>query len=323
MNAPRTSTGTVWPLVVGFLITLLVVAIGAYLLVVRGDWVVLSLGLISVAITLASAAIVGTMTRLDEQADARHQSVRTLIDQSNAMLTLIGEQQLISDRAKAVAFRDKDRDAFRRAITEDLEKSDYEAALALADRMEELFGTKAEADRLRAEIIEQRDAAVRLQVDGAMTLVERHIEAEQWQAAAKEAERLRVIFPAQPRIQSLLSDIESRRNGVKRHLLEQWHSCVRSRQTDQAIVVLRKLDAYLTPVEASSIEEDARLIFKEKLNALRDTFAAAVQQHRWTEAIRVGESIIRDFPNTQMAREVRERMDDLRKRELDGVAVAG
>ena len=238
-------------------------------------------------------------------------------------LALIGEQQLISDRAKAVAFRDKDRDAFRRAITEDLLKSDYEAALALADRMEELFGTRAEAERLRAEIIEQRDAKVRLQVDGALAVVERHVEAEQWQAAVKQAERLRAMFPTQPRVQSLLADIEARRNGVKRHLLEQWHACVRAKQTDEAIVVLRKLDAYLTPVEASSIEGDARLIFKEKLNTLRDAFAASVQQHRWSDAIRVGESIIRDFPNTQMAREVRERMDDLRQRELDGVAVAG
>jgi hypothetical protein len=323
MNAPRTSTGTVWPLIVGFLIALLVVAIGAYLLVARSEWVVLAIGLLSVAVTLAAAAVVGTVTRVDEQADARHQSVKTLLDQSNAMLTLVSEQQLISDRAKAVAFREKDRDAFRRAITEDLQKSDYEGALLLADRMEELFGSKAEADRLRAEIIEQRDATVRLQVDAALGVVERHIEAEQWQAAAKEAERLRAVFPTQPRVESLLSDIEARRNGVKRHLLEQWHSCVRSKHIDHAIVVLRKLDSYLTPVEASSIEEDARLIFKEKLNTLRDAFASSVQQHRWSEAIRVGESIIRDFPNTQMAREVRERMDDLRKRELDGVAVAG
>lgn len=323
MNAPRTSSGTVWPLVIGFLIALMVVAMGAYLLVARGDWLVLALGLLSVAVTLAAAAVVSTVTRVDEQADARHQSVRTLLDQSNAMLTLIGEQQLISDRAKAVAFREKDRDAFRRAIAEDLQKNDYEGALVLADRMEELFGSKAEADRLRGEIIAQRDAAVRLQVDAALTVVDRHVEAEQWQAAVKEAERLRAVFPDQPRVQSLLSDIEARRNGVKRHLLEQWHSCVRSKHIDHAIVVLRKLDSYLTPVEASSIEEDARQIFKEKLNTLRDAFAASVQQHRWSEAIRVGESIIRDFPNTQMAREVRERMDDLRKRELDGVAVAG
>jgi outer membrane protein assembly factor BamD (BamD/ComL family) len=47
---------------------------------------------------------------------------------------------------------------------------------------------------------------------------------------------------------------------------------------------------------------------------LRTQFSIAVQDHNWQEAIRVGETIMIDFPNTQMAKEVREKMDALRQR---------
>jgi outer membrane protein assembly factor BamD (BamD/ComL family) len=43
-------------------------------------------------------------------------------------------------------------------------------------------------------------------------------------------------------------------------------------------------------------------------------FSLAVQDHKWAEAVRLGESIIAEFPNSRMAQEVTEKMDALRKR---------
>jgi outer membrane protein assembly factor BamD (BamD/ComL family) len=57
-----------------------------------------------------------------------------------------------------------------------------------------------------------------------------------------------------------------------------------------------------------------RLVFKEKLNNLGKQFSNAVQDHKWREAIDVGDTIVRDFPNTRIAQEVREKMDLLRQR---------
>jgi outer membrane protein assembly factor BamD (BamD/ComL family) len=62
------------------------------------------------------------------------------------------------------------------------------------------------------------------------------------------------------------------------------------------------------------MQETARGVFKEKMNILREQFAHAVQEQRWREAIRIGDAIIADFPNTKMAQEVREKMDVLRQR---------
>ena len=62
------------------------------------------------------------------------------------------------------------------------------------------------------------------------------------------------------------------------------------------------------------MQEPARNLFKEKLNALRTQFTLAVQDHRWNEAIALGDQIMRDFPNTRAAVEVREMMPALRQR---------
>src|SRR5579884_3812605 len=61
------------------------------------------------------------------------------LDQMAILLNLMSEQQLLSDRAKAVAFREKDREALRRAVQEEMGRQDWEAAEALADDMERLF----------------------------------------------------------------------------------------------------------------------------------------------------------------------------------------
>jgi hypothetical protein len=230
---------------------------------------------------------------------------------TSSTLQVISEQQLISDRAKQVAFREKDRDAFRRAIQEDIAKGDYEAAFALVDDMDAEFGYKAEAVRIRAELTARRDELFGRQLDDSLKLIDRFAEMEQWPAAFKEVERLKSLFPDQTRVHTLLADVEEKRQAVKRQLLGRWHEQVRARNVDEAIGILRKLDLYLTPVEAAGLEEDARMIFKEKLARLRESFKDAVQKSEWVEAKRIGEMIMADYPNTQMAREVKEILPSL------------
>ena len=62
------------------------------------------------------------------------------------------------------------------------------------------------------------------------------------------------------------------------------------------------------------MQEPARNLFKEKLNSLRTQLSLAIQDHKWREAYRLSEVIIRDFPNTRIAHEVSDRMEELRQR---------
>lgn len=305
-----------WMFAAVLVLALVIFGVGVYLAAKQQQWTMLAAGSLAVVGALLAwplAAACGASS-IDRHLEER---IKPLTDKFDVVLThlqLIGEQQLISDRAKQIAFREKDRDAFRRAVQEDLTKQDYDAALSLVEAMEGEFGTRGEVERIRREVTTRRDDSVRRQLDGALAVVDRHIEAEQWQAAFKEGERLKTIFPDQVRVQMLAGEIEHRRQAVKRQLLGRWQETVRAKQIDEAITVLRKLDNYLTPVEASGLEEDARMIFKEKLAKLRVDFTNSVQSHSWREAKRIAEIVISDFPNTQMAREVRDMMPTLDER---------
>jgi hypothetical protein len=230
------------------------------------------------------------------------------------MLNLISEQQLLSDRAKAVAFREKDSDALRRAIQDEIHKQNWEGAMSLANEMETAFGYKQEADRLRAQIEERRQEVIRRQINDAIAVIDRHARAEMWAEAYKEAQRIAAQFAGHPLADSLPAEVEKRREAHKKQLIDSWNDAVARHDIDGAIEILKRLDLYLTPAEAEGFQETARGIFKEKLNILRTQFSVAVQDHNWNEALRLAEVIQRDFPNTQMAREVREMMDLLRAR---------
>lgn len=297
-------------------LALILFGLGVYLVAQQKGWTVLAAGSLAVIGTLLGWAIAAaSSTRsVDRSLEVRLAPVLDRFDRITAQLKVMTEQQLISDRAKQIAFRQKDRDAFRRAIEEDLAQQEYDAAVALVGEMEREFGRRGEIERLKADVIGRRDEAVRRQLDGALAVVERHVEAEQWHAAFKEAERLKGVFPDQVRIETLASDIEARRQNVKQTLLARWAEHVKAHEIDQAIVVLRKLDNYLTPVEAGALEEDARMIFREKLARLRTEFTAAVQAHNWREAKRLADVVINEYPNTQMAREVRDMMPTLEER---------
>jgi len=86
------------------------------------------------------------------------------LDQLAILLNLMSEQQLLSDRAISIAYREKDRDALRRAVHEGKWAATIGTpALSLVDEMERAFGNKAESTRLRKEINDHRQDLVRKQ----------------------------------------------------------------------------------------------------------------------------------------------------------------
>ena len=268
-------------------------------------------GLVLLPITVAVVS--------SRQRDQRHQDelLTTLTDrlqQLSIMLNEMSEQLMLSDRAKAIAFRGKDREALRRAIRDEIGNGDYEAALALVNDMEASFGYRQEAETLRQDISSKRSEVIRKQITDQTHLIDQHVKAERWRDAVTVADRLMRLFPEDETVKRLPADIEARRNAMKKQLLESWNDAVARHDVDGSIEILKKLDTYLTPAEAVGLQETARSIFKEKLNGLRTQFALAVQEHQWEQAVRHGETIVRDFPNSKMASEVGEKLSLLRQR---------
>lgn len=306
--------------------TLVLLAFGIKQAATGHGWMLFSAGCCTVALVLVTWPLAHALRRNQILAETNEAAVLTTVtdrlQQLAVLLELISEQQLLSDRAKSVAFRDKDRDALRRAIQEEILRQDWEAALVLAGEIETEFGYRQESERFREQINEKRRDAVRRQITDAVMVVDRHIRAEQWGLALKEADRLLGVYPDEPRIQHLPQEIVARRNQQKQRLLDGWKEALARRDTDGSIEILKQLDNYLTPSEAESLQDSARGVFKEKLTHLRDQFAQVVQDHKWAEAVQLGDTIMTDFPNTRIAQEVREKMDVLRQRAGDAPVAA-
>ena len=319
---PAASAALPTVLMIGALVlSAVLIGIGIYRAALFNDWVIVSAGSLGVIVALAawglSAAVAVTAARADDRAhaqvDGRLDAMAGQMNQMTQLLARISEQQLLSDRAKAVAYREKDRDALRRAIQEELNRNDWDAACRLADEIEQAFGYRNEAARVREEVRARRQEQVRRQIQEVVEVIDRHTRSEQWNGALREAERLMGMFPDNEQVRGLPQEIDRHRQEHKNRLLESWQEAVNRHDTDGSIEILKQLDAYLTPGEAAGLEDSVRQVFKEKREQLARQFAEAVRDHRWLEAIRAGDAIVREFPETRMAQEVREKMPVLRQ----------
>jgi hypothetical protein len=294
---------------------------------VRGaGWIVGAIGAGSLVAILLLWPMTTFLHAREARAEARLAALTKGIQESlrhqSSLLEMIGEQQLLSDRAKAIAFREKDREALRRAIEEEIGREDWEAAMLLAGEIESQFGNRQEADRFRQQIVQGRRSVVRQHVDQAMREVEDHVRAERWTDASAAADRVAASYPEDEEARRLPQEVQSRREQHKKRLLASWHEAVGRKDTDGGIEILKQLDTYLTPGEAESLQESARGVFKDKLDHLRLEFTAAVQADHWQKALDLAETIISDFPNTRIAQEVGEKLETLRQRAARAPAAA-
>ncbi len=245
---------------------------------------------------------------------ARLQRVETVMEDATSRLKDLSELAPLSDEAKSLLFRERELEALREAIHEDLMKQDYKTAEALVDTIESRLGYAAEAAMLREEIEKARVATLEEKIDQAIRRIDELCAERKWTRALRESRRILELFPDNPKVAALPDRIRDARNDHKRELLQAYGEAVRKNDVDRGIELLRELDTYLTPQEGAALQESARGVFKARLHNLGVQFAICVTEQRWTDAIAAGEAIIDEFPNSRFAQEVREKMDHLRDR---------
>jgi hypothetical protein len=317
----RNLTSFSWmPWVVLILIGLPTFAAGAYMVASQEQpsFEVLAAGLVIIAASLIGWPITRSLDAARSEADAaaqlRAKAFTDKMQEMSILLNMISEQQLVSDRAKSVAFREKDHEVLRRAIYDDMQKQDWEAAMALANAIETHFGYKQEADQFRAEINRRWQETARKVITDAVANLERLVRGEQWKEAQQEAQRLLEQYPNDQQVRGLPQEIENRRQGVKNELLKRFEELTARNDTDAAMDVLRQLDMYLSPQEAERLHGPAKQLFRDRLNHLRTKLSLAVQDHKWTEAKELAETIAGEYPNTRVAQEATEMLPRLRDR---------
>ncbi len=220
----------------------------------------------------------------------------------------------LSEAAKRVLHRKEERQLLRQAIEQDIAERDWDAAMILVKELAERFGYRADAEEFRARIERARAETLDREVLAAMETLDAHLAQKRWTEALREAERIIRVYPDSPRVDGLRERVVAARERYKQQLMRSFLEAAQRDQTDKAMELLRELDAYLTEAEAEPLREVARGVIGRARDNLGVRFKLLVQDRAWAEAVRTGEQIIEQFPNSRMASEVREVIDSLREK---------
>lgn len=254
-------------------------------------------------------------------------SYQALLDVSDLMRRQVdyaratAETSAMSDWAKRIVYREKDYEFLRDTIQGAFVRQDWDMAEHLIRELDEQFGYAEEAGGLRDELTRRRRSTIDEQIAAALERFDTLCTAQKWSQAARESERLRKLYPDDQRIAGLPQELELRRNQHKRQLLREYENAVRHGEVETAHQLLFELDHYLNPNEAAALKESARGVFKAKMQQMGVEFSIALSEKRFVDAIQVGEALVKEFPNSRFAQEIRNMLPRLRER-VQGGAVA-
>ncbi len=319
----RQSSSLTWVFVLAMLFAIAVLALGAAVGVRQGQWAMLAAGCVSVVAVIVAWAMALQLAIVHGQSQTAWEQFNTTfterMEQFSVMLNVISEQQLLSDRGKAVAYRDKDREALHRAIREETAGQHYDAAMLLVSDMENAFGYKQEAEQLRAEINQARDNVIRRVVTDAKARIDHACNSEKWDEALAEATRLATLYPGHELAAALPAEVQIRKDQFKRHLLDSFRDAIGRKDEESAMALLNQMDMYLTPDEVREIRETAKGMLKARIEGYRERYTASVREGKWRDAIRIAEDIVAEFPTSKLAGEVSGMMETLLSRASEPV----
>jgi len=245
---------------------------------------------------------------------AKLEKIAGALAKNRAELAQINHNTCMSETAKSIAFRDADRQALREAVFDKLQQQDFDTTDEIIDEIAHSAGYEELAKQLRAEADKYRDATDAERVNQVISHIEKLFENHQWAKASEQIERLIRAEPNSEKAKAMRQRLLDKKEERKKILLTAWDDAVKRQATDRSLEILKELDQYLTPNEALALQEAARDVFRNKLHNLGVQFSLAVSGRQWTKALETGQQIIRDFPNSKMSTEIREKMDILRQK---------
>ena len=219
----------------------------------------------------------------------------------------------VSEAVKAIAFRDEDRQSLREAVFDKLKQKNFDGAYELIDDITNRSDHKALAEELRQQVDTYRNATEDQRLDQAIAHIETLFNSSQWAKASVQIESLIKAHPQLDKVKALRQRLVDRKDEHKKILLAAWDDAVQQQDTDRSLDILKELDMYLSPNEGLALQEAAKDVFRTKLHNLGMKFAMAVSDRQWDTALEVGQQIVRDFPNSRMSVEIREKLNVLRQ----------
>jgi hypothetical protein len=265
-----------------------------------------------IALLTILSQVAGIVGALRDSSAKMEEATKALENIRNG-LNQINHSTRISEPVKAIAFRDEDRQSLREAVFEKLKQKDFEGAYEIIDEIGNHSGYRALAGELRAQVDNYRNASKEERIDQAIEHVEMLFRRCHWSKASLQVEGLIQEHPHSEKARAMRQQLIDRKGERKKILLAAWDDAVQQQETDRSLEILKELDMYLTPNEGLALQEAAKDVFKTKLHNMGVQFAMAISDKRWSQALEIGQQIMRDFPNSRMSGEIREKLDVLQQ----------
>jgi hypothetical protein len=228
-------------------------------------------------------------------------------------LSQINHSTRISETAKAIAFRESDRQSLREAVFEKLQMQDFEAANEIIDEIATRSEYQELAELLRIQAEQYRNANDQERLNQIVAHIEKLLTECQWARASAQIEGLIRNYPDSEQAKAMRQILHDKKQERKRILLAAWDDAITHQETDRSLEILKELDQYLTPNEALALQEAASDVFRTKLHNLGVQFSISVTEKRWTDALDIGQQIINNFPNSKMSEEIRSKLHVLKQ----------
>ena len=267
-----------------------------------------------VAVILLFSKILKILDALEENG-AKLERIAEALEKNRSVLAQIEQTARLSEAARTIVFRDADRQSLREVVFDKLQQQDFEATNQIIDEIAQRVEYKELAEQLHVEAERYRDATDAERVKQVIVHIEKLFENYQWAKASTQIERLIRAYPKSKEAEALRRKLLDKKQERKKILLTAWDDAVQRQATDQSLEILRELDLYLTPNEGLALQEAARDVFKTKLHNLGVRFSLAISGKNWAEALRIGSEITRDFPNSRIADEIREKWNVLEQKD--------
>jgi hypothetical protein len=270
-----------------------------------------------VAILLVVALLI--LARISKIVEALCENSRRLEEVTQVLSSLgdslhdICRSTQLSETAKAIAFRDTERDSLQEAVSAKLNARNFEAAYQLIDEIGQRPEYRDLAATLRNQASNHRDAIRQERIHKVIGQIESLLDAYDWTKASVQIEGLIKAYPDSERARSMRQHLHQKREEHKKELLSAWDHAVQHQDTDRGLSILKELDHYLTPNEALALQEAAKDVFRTKLHNMGVKFSMAVSDKNWHEALHVGQQIITEFPNSKMSDEIKGKLDVLQQ----------
>ena len=235
------------------------------------------------------------------------------IEQNKILLSQLSSDVQLSETVKNLIYRDTDRQRLSRAVIEKLHQQDFDATYAMIDDIKRVPGYKQDAEELQKRADGYRNATDNERANQVIAYIEKLFEQYQWTVASLQIERLIRKFPDSVKAKNMPQILLEKKESRKKELLATWDQAIKKQDTDHSLRILKELDLYLMPSEGLALQEAASEVFKNKLHNLGVQFSLAVSDKQWNNAMKTGENICHDFPNSKMAGEIRSKIPILRE----------